>query len=83
MRKSGARLSPCGYSLLIAVITAVASWMIAITKGSHFFYFLPFQWFHLLTPFIPYIVYKKQLFILIFTNKKAPHHVQWPIITLI
>lgn len=38
MKKSGALLSPCGYSLLIAVITAVASWMIAITKGSHFLF---------------------------------------------
>ena len=50
VRKIGALSSPCGYSLLIAVITAVASWMIAITKGSHFFYFLPklLQWHHLL-----------------------------------
>ncbi len=45
VRKSGALSSPCGYSLLIAVITAVASWMIAITKGSHFFIFFLFNGF--------------------------------------
>ena len=38
VRKSGALSSPCGYPLLIAVITAVANWMIAITKGSHFLF---------------------------------------------
>ena len=58
MRKSGARLSPCGYSLLIAVITAVASWMIAITKGSHFFIFFLFNGFTFLHPLYPILCTK-------------------------
>lgn len=37
MRKSGALSSPCGYALLIIVITAVASWRISIIRGNHFF----------------------------------------------
>nr|DAQ06590.1 MAG TPA: hypothetical protein [Caudoviricetes sp.] len=51
VRKIGALSSPCGYSLLIAVITAVASWMIAITKGSHFFIFF-LNFFNGITSFL-------------------------------
>lgn len=75
----GALSGSCGYSLLIAVITAVISWMIAITKGgnhfNHFFFIFNFS-----PPFYGFIITRYRVickcFFLIFTQKKTlPGHI--------
>lgn len=75
MRKSGALSSPCGYSLLIAVITAVASWMIAITKGSHFFIFFLSKGFTFLHPLYPILCTKTTVYFDFYKQKKPPHQI--------
>ena len=69
----GALSGSCGYSLLIAVITAVISWMIAITKGgnhfNHFFFIFNFS-----PPFYGFIITRYRVickyFFKIFLHKK-------------
>lgn len=69
----GALSGSCGYSLLIAVITAVISWMIAITKGgnhfNHFFFIFNFS-----PPFYGFIITRYRVickcFLKFFTQKK-------------
>lgn len=76
----GALSGSCGYSLLIAVITAVISWMIAITKGgnhfNHFFFIFNFS-----PPFYGFIITRyrviyKYFFKIFYTKKKTlPGHI--------
>lgn len=72
----------CGYSFVIAVITAVASWMIAIIKGSHFFNFFNLFLLNFSPPFyvfiIPYIGYNVNKIITNFYKKKTlPGNIFW------
>ena len=78
LRKIGALSSPLWF-VVTDLITVLSLLQVGQTRllSVATFYYLPFQGFHLLTPFIPYIMYKKQLFILIFTNKKLPTGRAW------
>lgn len=78
----GALSGSCGYSLLIAVITAVISWMIAITKGgnhfNHFFFIFNFS-----PPFYGFIITRYRViykyFFKNFYTKKRPYRDMLPV----
>lgn len=78
----GALSGSCGYSLLIAVITAVISWMIAITKGgnhfNHFFFIFNFS-----PPFYGFIITRYRVickyFFKNFYTKKRPYQDIFPV----
>ena len=75
VRKIEALTSPCGYWFNNCII-AIASWINAVIIGSHFL----LSSFSRVSPsYTLYTLYyvQKQLFILIFTNKKLPTGRAW------